>query len=62
MANKKAATEAMRRSAATKQWDNKRKEQEFDIFTKAPGSPSKNARRFKGFVDPVSTQYSGKYN
>lgn len=33
----------------------------FDIWTKGPSSPSKLKKRFKGFVDPVAVQMTGKY-
>ena len=45
LANKKEMKDAFRRSTA-------QKPEEFDIYTKAPSSPSKFKRRYKGYKDP----------
>jgi len=36
--------------------------EEFDIFTKVKGSPSKNAKRAEPRPDIIMAQLSGKYN
>lgn len=37
------------------------KKEDFDIYTKGPGSPSKSSKRFKSYVDPVAPKMSGKF-
>lgn len=55
MANKKVKQGVEKRQTASAKED-------FDIFTKGPGSPSKMTKRFKAFVDPSGPQYTGKFN
>ena len=55
LANKKTKQEKDRRKTAARADD-------FDIWTKGPGSPSKLSKRFKPHHDPVGVTRSGKYD
>jgi hypothetical protein len=38
------------------------KKDDFDLYTKGHGSPSKLSRRYKTFADPTAPTFSGRYN
>ena len=55
LANKKVKADLENRKSMSLKED-------FDIYTKGPGSPSKKTNRFKTFIDPSAPKLSGKYN
>lgn len=55
LANKKLKREQESRAALTHQ-------EQFDLYTKDCGSPSKNTKRFRTVTDPSAARYSGKFD
>ena len=55
LANKKLKGEQETRTTLGQQ-------EQFDLYTKGRGSPSKNTRRFRAVIDPSAARYSGKFD
>jgi len=55
LANKKLKGEQETRTTLGQQ-------EQFDLYTKDRGSPSKNTKRFRTVIDPSAARYSGKFD